>query len=63
MKVMRLHQPEFLAADTHAREFRLVFAFEAERAAMAARQLVHQPEARVVTRARVLGARDCRGRR
>ena len=31
-----------------------------KRAAMAARQLVHQPEAGVVARARIFGARDCR---
>ena len=38
-------------------ELGLVFAFAAKVAAVAARQFVHQPEAGVVTRARVLGAR------
>ena len=45
MKVMGFSEPDFLAADAHAREFRLVFAFVAKRAAVAARELVHQPEA------------------
>ena len=36
---------------------RLVFALDAKRAAVPARQLVHEPEAGVVARARVLGAR------
>ena len=53
----RLREPDLLAADAHARELRLVLAFEAERAAVPARQFVHEPEARVVTRARVFGAR------
>ena len=53
----RLHEPDFFTADAHAREFRLVFAFMAKRAAVTARELVHEPEARVVTRARVLGTR------
>ena len=53
----RLDQPDLLAADAHARELRLVFALVAKRAAVAARQLIHQPEAGVVARARVLGAR------
>src|SRR5688572_2479533 len=50
-----LHQPDILAADSHAREFRLVLALGAEGAAMPARQLVHQPEAGVVARACVFG--------
>ena len=53
----RLHEPQLLAADANARELGLVFAFETERAAMTPRQLVHEPEARVVARARIFGAR------
>ena len=55
MKVMGLASQISLAADPHPRELRLVLALVAERAAMAARQLIHQPEAGVVTRARVVG--------
>ena len=50
-----LGQPDLLAANSHAREFGLVLALVSERAAMSARQFVHQPEAGVVARARVFG--------
>src|SRR4051812_23358323 len=53
----RLQQPDLVATDACARELSLVLALVAERAAMTARELVDEPEARVVTRARVLGTR------
>ncbi len=55
MKVMGLASQISAPADPHARELRLVLGFVAERAAVAARQLIRQPEAGVVTRARVVG--------
>src|SRR5262245_12020756 len=50
----RLHQPDLMPADPRARELALMLRFVAQRGAMAARQLVDEPEAGVVTRVRVL---------
>src|SRR5690349_13277197 len=52
-----LQQPDLVTADAHPGELALVLALVAEGPAMTARELVHEPETRVVARARVLGAR------
>ena len=53
----RLQQPQLALADARARQLALVARLAAEHRAVTLRQLVHEPEAGVVTRARVLGAR------